>query len=514
MANFRHVIDDAYQEILRRPVEPEEVASANARLNNGMTEAQLRESLLRSAEYQQRFPEERGTQPRRIPGDGSAIASLTLSQSKRGFLLNGKPYTIASHGNLVTAVPGHDWRADLALQVSKGESYARLWHMLAGETVEWPWLKVGAKWDLTQWNEAYWKVIREVLTEAGNAGVVVEPHVFDRGCGGSQQDYKSYPWHPDNNTSGLHDQLPTGGTGFPQFYEAPANSKLFNLQAAYVRKWAEECKPFPGVILEIENEKRAGGGIEWARHWAAVIKGVNPAQLVSYSSLEEDLEAAYSVSQIDVICKHFGDEGSDTRVLHDYIARHWSKGKVVNIDEFANGLGDHVLLTQMCETITRNGAHFHIEDSQGSADGYDAAAAMRVLIAGVNPPFCDVGPSGPRPPCPEESKRGWSILYVNREGRRLFTGNTACEKAAREGKLRPGDNIALDSTALVRTQEPVPEGCGTCEERPTKWSHTMGGRSRADGNCGFEVWPEHTGTVTACDPDGKKCVTKQIRIGP
>jgi hypothetical protein len=413
----------------------------------------------------------------------------------------------------VTAIPGHDWHDDLALQVQRGESYARLWHILASETQEWPWLKVGSKWDLERWNPVYWQTIHDVLDAAGAAGVIVEPHIFDRGCGGSQADYKNYPWHPDNNVNSLHDQLPTGGTGFPQFYEAAPGSNLYNLQAAYVRKWAEELLPYPGVILEIENEHREGGGSTWARQWAMLIRSIDPKRLISYSSLEEDLEAAYTEPAIDVVNKHFGQDGNNPLALQSYIYFHWSKGKLINIDEFANTLADKDLLLEMCETIARNGAHFHIEDSDPMADGPGAAANARQLIAAANPPFCEIGPTGPPPPCPQETKRGWSILYVNRAGQRICTGNTACTKAASDGELKPGDNIVLDSTALVGTQDPVPPGCGTCEENPTTWSHTMGGVDQADGPCGLEVWPAHSGSITACPSSGgAACVAKFIQI--
>jgi hypothetical protein len=57
MPNFRHVVTLAYNRILQREPDPGGLESFNRSMNEGLTEAQLHEALLRSAEYAQRFPE-------------------------------------------------------------------------------------------------------------------------------------------------------------------------------------------------------------------------------------------------------------------------------------------------------------------------------------------------------------------------------------------------------------------------------------------------------------------------
>jgi hypothetical protein len=57
MANFRHVIANAYLRILLRQPDPGGLEHYNQLMNQGLTEAQLREILLRSPEYASRFPE-------------------------------------------------------------------------------------------------------------------------------------------------------------------------------------------------------------------------------------------------------------------------------------------------------------------------------------------------------------------------------------------------------------------------------------------------------------------------
>lgn len=458
----------AYLSILNRVADPGGLAAyANLLRTGQMTEIGLLDNLVRSVEYQIRNPPLCGggppppDEPPPIPPPGSgAIKSLTLSSNRRGLLLNGSPYTIASHGNVVTAIPGHQWEDDVALQVSHGETYARLWHILSGDTppTNWPWAWNGSKWDLSRWNEAYWTEKFEVMEACGEAGIVLEVMLFDRGTGGSQSDFKAHPFHPDNNINGLAGELATP----LDFYAM--RPKTLNFQLAYVKRWIFEMIGFPGVIAEIDNEYR-GDGISWPRKMANTVKGEDSKRLVSHSSLGHDLEGAYKEPSIDIVCKHFGNEGNNTRTLSDYLATHWKLGKVVNIDEFANGLGDKALLRDMCETIVRQGGHFHIEDSQGQADGYGAAKAARAIVAAANPPLYETGPTGPPPACPKEVFRGISFYNASYKSQ-IWIGHQNCLKQNQKG-FPAGVHVAFDSTPQAGPNDPVPPGCPVVK---TTWS--------------------------------------------
>lgn len=306
------------------------------------------------------------------PPPSPGIADVRLHPNNPRYLLvDGKPRLVAAYGNIVTAIPGHEWRDDIAQLVRSRAGYARLWHMLGSETQEWPWLRLpNGKWDLSQWNETYWKTIGEALAEARTQGIIVEPHIFDRGCGGTQQDYRSYPWHPDNNVNRLHAQLPTGGTGLPEFYEAEPRTPLHELQKAYVLKWVEQTRSYRNVILEIENEHREHTRIRWAAQWARLIKANDPQRLLAYSSLETDFEDIYKTAEIDVANIHSGREGRDPAVLAEYLSSHWSRNKLMNVDEFANGERDPKVLRDQVWSILTSGGHFHVEDAKPSSDPF------------------------------------------------------------------------------------------------------------------------------------------------
>ena len=57
MPDFSPIIHDAYEEILERSADPQGLRNYNRLMNQGMSEAEMRETLLRSAEYAGKNPD-------------------------------------------------------------------------------------------------------------------------------------------------------------------------------------------------------------------------------------------------------------------------------------------------------------------------------------------------------------------------------------------------------------------------------------------------------------------------
>ncbi|MCJ7550183.1 MAG: hypothetical protein MUQ30_10940, partial [Anaerolineae bacterium] len=57
------------------------------------------------------------------------------------------------------------------------------------------------KWDLTQWDDAYWQRLRDFVAEAGARGIVVEYVLFCYFYNDTL--WRASPMHPDNNVNGL-----------------------------------------------------------------------------------------------------------------------------------------------------------------------------------------------------------------------------------------------------------------------------------------------------------------------
>lgn len=86
MPNFRHVVTLAYNRILLRRPDPGGLESFNRGMNEGLTEAQLHEALLRSPEYAQRFPESSAAARRKAkarPGK-KATGRRSVRRGRRG----------------------------------------------------------------------------------------------------------------------------------------------------------------------------------------------------------------------------------------------------------------------------------------------------------------------------------------------------------------------------------------------------------------------------------------------
>lgn len=84
MPDFTRVINLAYQRILGRPADPGGLDAYNRSMNGGLTEAEMRESLLRSAEYASKHPSR---------SDVSAAATDTSSSSASPARTAGKTAT-------------------------------------------------------------------------------------------------------------------------------------------------------------------------------------------------------------------------------------------------------------------------------------------------------------------------------------------------------------------------------------------------------------------------------------
>ena len=77
MANFSRVISLAYLRILERTPDPGGLANFNELMNQGLTEAMMREALLRSPEYAAKNPDVPPSFPRRTQAKPKRSARKT-----------------------------------------------------------------------------------------------------------------------------------------------------------------------------------------------------------------------------------------------------------------------------------------------------------------------------------------------------------------------------------------------------------------------------------------------------
>jgi hypothetical protein len=163
----------------------------------------------------------------------------------------------------------------------KGLGYANTLAPQPGREVM-PWRRTGPgkandgglKFDLEQWNDAYYDRLKSFLREAGRRGIIVEIALFCNPYSLERQ-WSWFPFHRDNNVNGAGRAV----SSVHQFMEQH-EPRLFAFQAAFVRKMAVELNEFDNIYFEICNETSAPAGSRermerqagWHRALASVIR--------------------------------------------------------------------------------------------------------------------------------------------------------------------------------------------------------------------------------------------------
>lgn len=129
-----------------------------------------------------------------------------------------------------------------------------------------PWMRTGPglandgkpKYDLTKFNEAYFKRLRQRVESAGKRGIFVSIMLFMWG-----EHWQFHPFSSDNNINGISSNQ--------MDYYSLKDPKVIALQEAYVRKVIDTVNDCDNVLYEICNE--AGGySTDWQYHFIRFIK--------------------------------------------------------------------------------------------------------------------------------------------------------------------------------------------------------------------------------------------------
>ena len=122
----------------------------------------------------------------------------------------------------------------------------------------------GNKFDLTKWDEGYFKRLKDFVAKASKRGIVVELNLFCPMYEESQ--WRLSPQNAVNNVNGI------GALARTNVYTLDRNGGLLAVHEAMVRKIVAELNGFENVYYEICNEPYFGGvTMDWQHHIADVI---------------------------------------------------------------------------------------------------------------------------------------------------------------------------------------------------------------------------------------------------
>jgi len=122
----------------------------------------------------------------------------------------------------------------------------------------------GNTFDLTQWDDAYFKRLKAFLTHAGKRGIVVELVLFCPFYEDSM--WKLSPMNTVNNVNGV------GKVARDAVYNRDKNGDLQSAQETLVKKLVAELNEFDNLYFEVCNEPYCGGVTDdWQRRIIDVI---------------------------------------------------------------------------------------------------------------------------------------------------------------------------------------------------------------------------------------------------
>jgi hypothetical protein len=124
----------------------------------------------------------------------------------------------------------------------------------------------GMKFDLSRWDESYFRRLRDFMAEAQRRGVVVEMNLF---CPFYEEVlWEASPMNARNNVNGV------GRAPRDEVYTLE-HADLTAVQEAVVRKLVSELNAFDNLYFEVANEPYFGGiTLEWQHHVARLVAEV------------------------------------------------------------------------------------------------------------------------------------------------------------------------------------------------------------------------------------------------
>jgi hypothetical protein len=169
--------------------------------------------------------------------------------------------------NLTRTFTGVDWEPTGAFNISQNVLSP------APNRVICPWARSnvpgathgGNKWDLNQWDPAYFDRMKQFVSEAERRGIIVDLALFCPFYTDAQWNYS--PMKAANNVNNV------GDIERESVYTLDKNGELLDIQHNMVRKIVQELRGFTNIIYEICNEPYFGGvTMDWQHRIAEVIR--------------------------------------------------------------------------------------------------------------------------------------------------------------------------------------------------------------------------------------------------
>ena len=193
-----------------------------------------------------------------------------------------------------------DW---LKQFVSWDHNFMRGWHWEDGYYSPLPYKQIDGKYDLTKYNDEYFKRLRRRIELAGRQEppVYISVMLFQGWSAVDKKKYRSpnpwprHPYNPANNVNGIDGKL-------EKSHELH-DPEVTALQEAYVKHTIDVLNDLDNIIWEISNESHPESW-EWQQHMVRVIKkyeAKKPKQHLVWVNVAAPDYEAFMKSPADIV---------------------------------------------------------------------------------------------------------------------------------------------------------------------------------------------------------------------
>lgn len=225
-----------------------------------------------------------------------------------------------------------------------------------------PWRQKDGKFDLTQWDDAYFARLKDFVAQARRRGVVVEFVLFCPFYRDSM--WNVSPMNSRNNVNGVGDVVRTD-------VFALKDERLTGVQDAMTRKIVSELREFDNLYYEICNEPYFGGVTPaWQEHIAKVIAATEAGFLKKHLIDQNWANGSVVVDHPDPLVSLFTFHYSRPP---DSVAMNWELNRAIGNNETGfDGNADATYRIQGWDFLMAGGALYNNLDysfTVGHEDG-------------------------------------------------------------------------------------------------------------------------------------------------
>jgi hypothetical protein len=221
----------------------------------------------------------------------------------------------------------------------------------------------GNKFDLNRWDDAYFRRLRDFLSAAAEAGVIVEMNLFCPFYEDSM--WNLSPMNARNNSNGI------GGVKREEVYTLDKHGGLLAVHESMTRKLVTELNAFDNLCFEICNEPYFGGvTMAWQHRIADVIveteKALPKKHLISQNIANGSAKISNPHPAVGIFNFHYA-------YLPDAVTANYGLNKVIGDNETGfKGTGDSHYRMEAWAFLCNGGALYNNLDysfTAGHEDG-------------------------------------------------------------------------------------------------------------------------------------------------